>query len=86
MHSFQIFKEAYLPKLQFTESYQNLEFTNVKIDVINASTAVLVNEYNATVTLTTGDTVNAAGAGAQVWSKRTGAWKLVSVSSSVKSN
>ncbi len=84
LHSFDAFKEMYLPQLKYLENYQSLEFSNVKIDVIDASTAVLVNEYTATVTLTSGETVNAAGAGTQVWSKRTGSWKLVNVSSSTK--
>ncbi len=84
LHSFDAFKEMYLPQLKYVESYQSLEFNNVKIDVINASTAVLVNEYKATVTLTSGETVMASGAGTQVWSKRSGVWKLVNVSSSAK--
>lgn len=84
LHSFGTFKEIYQPQLAFIKSYQSLEFSNVKIDVIDASTAVLVNEYQATVTLTSGETVTASGAGTQVWSKRTGAWKLVNVSSSAK--
>jgi len=84
LHSFDAFKEMYLPQLKYLESYQSLEFSNVKIDVIDASTAVLVNEYKATVTLTSGEVVNASGAGTQVWSKRIGVWKLVNVSSSAK--
>lgn len=84
LHSFTAFKDMYEPQLKYLESYQSLEFSNVKIDVIDASTAILVNEYTATVTLTSGETVNAAGAGTQVWSKHTGSWKLVNVSSSSK--
>lgn len=84
LHSFDAFKEIYEPQLKYIENYQSLEFSNVKIDVINASTAILVNEYDATVTLTSGETVSASGAGTQVWSKRTGSWKLVNVSSSAK--
>ena len=84
LHSFKAFKDIYEPQLGYLESYQNLEFNNVKIDVIDASTAVLVNEYEATVTLKSGETISAAGAGTQVWSKRTGSWKLVNVSSSAK--
>lgn len=84
LHSFKAFKDIYEPQLGYLESYQSLEFTNVKIDVIDATTAILVNEYEAIVTLTSGETVSAAGAGTQVWSKRTGSWKLVNVSSSAK--
>ena len=84
LHSLDAFREMYLPQQKYIKSYQSLEFSNVKIDVIDASTAVLVNEYTASVTLTSGETVSAAGAGTQVWSKRTGTWKLVNVSSSLK--
>lgn len=86
LHSFKTFKDIYEPQLAYLASYESLEFSNVKIDVIDASTAILVNEYEATVTLTSGETISAAGAGTQVWSKRTGTWKLVNVSSSSKPN
>ena len=61
-----------------------LEFTNVKISVIDSYTAVLVNEYTQSIELKSGDVANAAGGGTQVWSKRSGKWKLVSVSASNK--
>ncbi|WP_262694782.1 nuclear transport factor 2 family protein [Kordiimonas aquimaris] len=84
LHSFAVFQEIYMPQVAYVERYNDLQFDNVKIDVIDKNTAVLVNEYTAEVVLTNGDIVKAAGAGTQVWSKRTGEWKLVNVSSSAK--
>ncbi|MEM1270886.1 MAG: nuclear transport factor 2 family protein, partial [Bacteroidota bacterium] len=62
-----------------------LVFVNVKISVLDASNAVLVNEYEQSVTLKSGATMDLAGGGTQVWSKRSGQWKLVSVSASNRS-
>ncbi|MBU3003928.1 nuclear transport factor 2 family protein [Paraglaciecola arctica] len=61
-----------------------LTFTNVKISVIDQHTAILVNEYTQSMELNNGHLLSSAGGGTQVWSKRTGAWKLVSVSASNK--
>jgi hypothetical protein len=61
-----------------------IEFPNVKVSVIDANTAILVNEYTQTVLLKNGNTYTASGGGTQVWSKRSGRWKLVSVSASNK--
>lgn len=63
-----------------------LEFTNVKVSVIDNFTAILVNEYVQSMELKSGDMVNGAGGGTQVWSKRSGHWKIVSVSASNKPN
>ena len=84
LHSFKAFETTSLPALQYIKSYNDLTFSNVKIDVIDKNTAILVNEYTAEVVLMSGDVVTASGAGTQVWSKRTGEWKLVNVSSSSK--
>ncbi len=62
----------------------SLEFSLVKITVINQSTAILINEYKQSIELKNGTVVEQAGAGTQVWSKANGAWKLVSVSDSDK--
>ena len=64
----------------------SLEFPNVKVSIIDNYTAVLVNEFAQTILLKSGDTINLAGGGTQVWSKRSGQWKLVSVSASNKTN
>jgi len=64
----------------------SLEFPNINISVIDNYTAVLVNEYSQTVLLKDGSTVTFSGGGTQVWTKRSGKWKLVSVSASHKPN
>jgi hypothetical protein len=66
------------------ERIELLEFTNVKISVIDANTAILVNEYKQQMMLKTGDKVKVSGGGTQVWSSASGKWKLVSVSASDK--
>jgi hypothetical protein len=64
------------------ESIVSLEFNNVKVTVINPSTAILVNEYKQTILLKNKNVVKQAGGGTQVWSKSGNAWKLVSISAS----
>jgi hypothetical protein len=64
------------------EKVTALEFNNVKVTVINQTTAILVNEYTQTMRLKSGDLVSQSGGGTQVWSNSSGAWKLVSVSAS----
>lgn len=83
VHSMEAFEEVARQQFAALESYRSLEFSQVKISVINRETAVLVNEYKADVVLKSGDLVSASGGGTQVWALRDGAWKLVSVSSSV---
>jgi hypothetical protein len=62
----------------------SLEFTNVNISVIDSYTAILVNEYVQSMTLKSGNDMDLSGGGVQVWSKRSGEWKIVSVSASNK--
>lgn len=83
-HSFREFKSTYDQQLPLIKKYKSLEFSNVKITVIDKNTAILVNEYDAEVVLQSGDSVFASGAGTQVWSNTTSHWKLVNVSSSTK--
>lgn len=82
--SFEAFRLIYEPQLGAVQSYKSLNFDPVHIRVIDANSAVLVNEYVAEVVLTSGEVVSASGAGAQFWSRRTGAWKLVHISDAVK--
>lgn len=84
-HSFQAFKDDFLKATKYLQAYDNLQFDNVKITPINCHTAILVNEYEATVTLTSGQKVHAAGAGTQVWVNTGGTWKLSHIASSHKS-
>lgn len=83
-HSFKEFQKTYDAQVPYIKEYKALEFSNVKITVVDKNTAILVNEYEVEVLLQSGDLVTAAGGGLQVWSNTTGEWKLVSVSSSPK--
>ena len=82
MHSIADLEQTYRPGFEMLESIEELEFRNVKITVLNATTAILVNEYSDVSILKTGGRVSGKGGGTQVWAKSDGAWKLVSVSSS----
>lgn len=83
-HSLDDFDDAYRESFSIPEAYQSLRFKNVKVTVIDRYTAILVNEFEAQVLLKSGEVIPASGGGAQTWSKASGAWKLVSVSSSAK--
>jgi len=85
-HSFRDFEDLYRQQIPALEKYKSLNFANVKITVLNHSTAILVNEFTAEVVLKSGDTVSAGGAGTQVWSKTSGAWLLANVSASMKTD
>ncbi|WP_164078396.1 nuclear transport factor 2 family protein [Alteromonas facilis] len=85
-HELSDFESYYRQQIHALEKYNSLEFTKVKITVLNRCTAILVNEYIAEVVLKSGDSLLAGGAGTQVWSKASGGWKLVNVSASVKTN
>lgn len=60
----------------------SLEFNKVKVTVINATTAILVNEYKQSILLKNSNIIEQAGGGTQVWFKSNGTWKLVSISAS----
>lgn len=60
----------------------SLEFKNVKVTVIDPSTAILVNEFKQSMLLKNGATVHRAGGGVQVWHRGGSKWKLVAVSAS----
>lgn len=81
-HSFDTFQKDYLAGVETIRAYQQLEFKNVKVSIIDPQHAVLVNEYSSTVELKNGSVLEFAGAGTQVWHKSDGAWLLVNVSSS----
>lgn len=72
------------PGYKWVTRVDSLTFSNVKITVLDAQTAILVNEYEMQMTLKKGNTMTDAGGGSQVWSKRSGRWLLVSVSASAK--
>ncbi|WP_169726045.1 nuclear transport factor 2 family protein [Aestuariibacter salexigens] len=62
----------------------SLNFTYVDVSIIDTYTAILVNEYTQSVRLSCNAELCQSGGGVQVWSKRTGSWKLVSVAASNK--
>jgi len=67
-----------------TAKIESLDFTNVRVSVIDHNNAILVNEYQQELLLKSGAKISDAGGGTQVWFKRDGNWKLVSVSASSK--
>lgn len=81
-HSFDLFAESFREQFGTVAGYNSLEFKNVKVTVLGQDSAILVNEYDANVNLKSGSSMAVAGGGTQVWSKTTGSWKLVNVSSS----
>ena len=83
-HNLDSFLKSYAVGTDSIEFYQSLAFSNVKVTVLNDTTAILVNEYKANLLLKNGMTVEAEGAGSQVWSFSDGEWFLVSVASSAK--
>jgi len=85
-HSFKDFELLISSGFPMMDRTISLEFTKVKVTVINATTAVLVNQYQHSMLLKSGDKVQQAGGGTQVWSKSNDAWKLVSVSASAASH
>mgnify|MGYP001943045101 FL=1 len=84
-NSIEDLKSLIYPSFDMVEKVEFLKFTNVQISVIDANTAILVNEYEQSILLKSGEVVKSAGGGTQVWSKASGNWKLVSVSASNKS-
>jgi len=77
-------KSVIEPGFGALQKVQSLDFTKVKLSVIDANNVILVNEYEQQIELKSGQTLMLAGGGTQVWSKSAGAWKLVSVSASNK--
>ncbi len=82
--SFQDFEASLMPSFSMIESSDSLYFPIIKITVLDKNTAILVNEYEQKITLISGQEFWARGAGTQIWSKKNGEWKLVSVSASSK--
>lgn len=81
-HSIKSLESIILPGFQMVEKTISLDFRNVKITVINQTTAILVNEYDQTILLKSGEIIKQSGGGTQVWHQIDSTWKLVSVSSS----
>ena len=81
-HSLEEFADLYRKSLPLFDSYEYLEFFRVKVTVLNATTAILVNEFQADIKLQKGSTLSVSGGGTQVWYQKNGEWKLINVSSS----
>ena len=81
-NSFADLKALIEPGFNAVAKIESLTFSNVRISVIDANTAILVNQYQQTVLLKDGTTHSGAGGGTQVWSKASGEWLLVSISAS----
>lgn len=81
-HSVKNLEELIVSGFPMVEKIIGLEFHNVKVTVINESTAILVNEYKQTILLKNQNIVKQSGGGTQVWSKTGNTWKLVSISAS----
>lgn len=81
-HTFKDLENVISTGFQTVERIISLEFANVKVTVINPSTAILVNEYKQTLLLKNAETAQQSGGGMQVWSKSENAWKLVGISAS----
>lgn len=81
-HSIKDLEDVILSGFPMVDRVISLEFFNVKVTVINPSTAILVNEYKQTILLRNKNIVKQSGGGTQVWSKSENAWKLVSISAS----
>jgi hypothetical protein len=81
-HSIKNLEDIILSGFPMVDKIVSLEFYNVKVTVINQSTAILVNEYQETILLKNKNIVKQSGGGVQVWSKSENGWKLVSISAS----
>ena len=80
--TFSELKNVITTGFQMVDRILSLEFSNVKVTVINPATAILVNEYKQTILLKNTETLQQSGGGTQVWSKSRHGWKLVSISAS----
>lgn len=81
-HSIKDLEDLVVAGFPMVEKIDALEFDNVKVTVINPTTAILVNEYRQTLLLKSKHVVKQAGGGTQVWFKSDNTWKLVSISAS----
>ena len=81
-HSFSDLETVITNGFDMVQKITFLEFSNLKVTVINPLTAILVNEYQQTILLKNGGTVQQSGGGVQVWSKSDDGWKLVSIGAS----
>jgi len=82
--SYEAFSMMYSEQLPSIEAFLSLEFDNVQVSLLNRTTAVLVNTFTETIVLASGDTLDLAGGGSQVWTRTGAGWKLVHISGSTR--
>ncbi|MEM6646206.1 MAG: nuclear transport factor 2 family protein [Bacteroidota bacterium] len=82
--SYNAFSAMYTEQLPSIEAILSLEFDNVQVSVLNRTTAVLVNAFTETIVLASGDTLDLAGGGSQVWTRVDAGWKLIHISGSTR--
>lgn len=85
-HTLKEFARLYKRNLPLFESYEYLEFFRVKVTVIDTTTAILVNEFQADIKVKNGELLSVSGGGSQVWQKQGQDWKLIHVASSAPRN
>ena len=72
------------PGFNAVAKVDSLVFEQVKVTVIDANNAILVNEFEQQLTLKNGEQLALAGGGVQVWHRSDKTWHLVSISASNK--
>ena len=80
-HSFEEFASIMRPAFESVTAFERLEFSRVKITVLDSTTAILVNEFQDEIALQGGDLMRDAGGGVQVWKLTDGEWLVASVAS-----
>jgi hypothetical protein len=81
-HSFKDIEDVISAGFATIEKIVSLEFDKVKVTALNASTAILVNEFTQTILLKDATRIEQSGGGSQVWLRSGAAWKLASISAS----
>ena len=83
--SFEEFEAMYTEQAPALKAYLSLEFDKVEVTVLDLNAAILVNAFNETIVLASGDTLSLSGAGSQVWRRKSTEWKLIHISGGIKS-
>lgn len=81
-HSIKDIEDVISAGFAMIEKIVSLEFGKVKVTVLNASTAILVNEFTQTLLLKDATRIDQSGGGSQVWLRSGNTWKLASISAS----
>lgn len=57
----------------------HLEFPEVSVHTINTDTILLLNTYEETITLRSGEQVDLSGYGTQIWTRVGGVWRMIHI-------